>query len=1089
MKPAWQLRWNAAAVSLLALLLASLAVAANNGPQIQPGGVVNSASFQSPLTRGEMATIFGSNFATGSTTAQASSLPLPFYLAGVSVTVAGTPAPLLFVSATQINFQVPFEVSSGIASNVVVTANGIASAPVAVQVVDYAVGIFTYPRTATVFDPIVLHLSTNQLVTPANPANANEILVMYGTGIGKLTNPPPDGQGAPSTPPAAAVDTPVITLGGAPVQVLFAGLAPGAIGLVQINIQLPSSLPAGYRLPLVIQLPNDTSPPVEVAVAGDGGSAPVLALSANSLAFGNVSVGHAATLTETVSNNGNTQLMVSSASVNGTGFSLVGGSSFALGPGGSQALTVRYAPAAATASSGALTILSNDPNSPAVVPLSGAGATPPSIGIAPSSLTFGAVTVGQTGNITLTISNNGNSELTIKSLVSSNPRFAVALTSAPINVDPGASQTLTIAFSPTVAGVQSGGLTINSTDPVTPSVTLNMTGNGVGSGGFPAIGATPGSLSFGSIAVGQNKNLSLVVNNNGAGTLTVSSITSSSAAFALMATPTPFSVAPGSFQFVTIAFSATSAGAQSGTITIVSNDPITPSLTVNVTGTGVAPVVTPVINVTPTNLNFGSVTTGKTSDLTLTVYNSGSGALTVNSVTSSNSAFSLTSLSTPLNVAPGASQSFTIRFAPTAPGALIATLTIASNDPVTPSFPVYLTATAVGPPLLPMIMVSPTTLTFGSITDGQTSGLYLSVFNTGTAPLTVNSITSSNPLFTVTGTTTPFTVGIGTFQLVNIQFAPITAGAQTGTLTIASNDPSNPSLTVSETGTGVGPPTAPMISVTPTSLSFGTVASGQTADLTLSVINNGTAILNVSSITSTNTLFTVVSPTVPFSVGIGGTQAVDIRFSPTSTAAQTGTLTIVSNDPVNPSVGVSISGNTGGGGGGGGGTTNTVTLKVDGGTFDAEVGYPGGEATAYFMNRLTPPAYPATIQSVEIYFTKRADALSLNTPINIISGTNPGGSSTLVFGAVPDQVSGTVSSYGTFITYTVPQRTIKSGDFVVGFEVQNPANVLPADEDQITPSQMRSYASSDGVTFTILDNYGSAVAGNLAIRAVITVPQ
>jgi hypothetical protein len=308
----------------------------------------------------------------------------------------------------------------------------------------------------------------------------------------------------------------------------------------------------------------------------------VLALSANSLAFGNVSVGHPTTLTETVSNSGNAQLVVNSAAVSGTGFSLVGGSSFALDPGGSQTLTVGYSPATVTASTGALTILSNDPNSPAVVPLSGAGAAPPAIGIAPSSLTFGAVTVGQTGNITLTISNNGNSELTIHSFVSSNPRFAVALTSAPININPGTSQTITVAFSPTVAGVQSGGLTISSTDPVIPSVTLNMTGNGVGSGGSPSISATPGSLSFGSIAVGQTKNLSLVVNNNGGGTLTVSSITSSNAAFAPVAAPTPISVAPGSFQFATIAFSATAAGAQSGTITIVSNDPVTPSLTVSV---------------------------------------------------------------------------------------------------------------------------------------------------------------------------------------------------------------------------------------------------------------------------------------------------------------------------------------------------------------------------------------------------------------------------------------------------------------------------------------------------------------------------
>ena len=481
--------------------------------------------------------------------------------------------------------------------------------------------------------------------------------------------------------------------------------------------------------------------------------------------------------------------------------------------------------------------------------------------------------------------------------------------------------------------------------------------------------------------------------------------------------PRPFNVAPGSFQFVTVTYSAAAAGTQSGTITIASNDPATPSLTVSASGTGVAPVATPVINATPTNLNFGTVNTGQTTNLTLTVYNSGNGALTISSITSANPMFSPLSLSTPLNVAAGASQQVIVQFAPTAPGAILTSLTIASNDPVTPSLPVYLTGTGVGPALVPMIQVTPTTLTFGTVQDGQTQSLFLSIFNAGTASLTVNSITSSNSAFAVTAVTTPFTVAAGTSQLATIQFAPSSPGAQTGTITIASSDPATPSVTVNVTGTGAGAITTPMIGVTPTSLTFGTVTSGQTSDLILTVVNNGTGALTVSSVTSTNPLFTLVSPAVPFTVAAGW--IISRSMSVSRPTRRVGTnrhaSSSTSNDPVQPSLGVSMSGNTSGGGGnGGGGTTNTITLSVDGGTFDAEVGYPSGEATAYFMNRLTPPSYPATIQSVQIYFTKRADALPLNTPITIISGTNPGGSSMLQFGAIPDQVPATVTSYGTF---------------------------------------------------------------------------
>src|SRR5205085_10230588 len=115
-----------------------------------------------------------------------------------------------------------------------------------------AVGVFSYARTASTLDPIIVHSSTNQLVTPSNPAQPNEFLVVYATGVGNLVNPPLTGFGALSAPLATAVDTPQVTLGGAPVNVLFAGLTPGFIGLLQINIQLPATLPGGGSLPLVI---------------------------------------------------------------------------------------------------------------------------------------------------------------------------------------------------------------------------------------------------------------------------------------------------------------------------------------------------------------------------------------------------------------------------------------------------------------------------------------------------------------------------------------------------------------------------------------------------------------------------------------------------------------------------------------------------------------------------------------------------------------------------------------------------------------------------------------------------------------------
>ena len=196
-------------------------------PLITAGGIVNAASYSTPVTRGSLVSIFGTNLAASTV----ASLPLPWStsLGGTSVTVGGVAAPVYYVSPTQINFQVPYEVPAGSGTSVVVTSQGVPAAATPMALADYAVGVFSYARTATAWDPIVVHNSNNQIVTPASPATPGEILVLYGTGIGKLNNIPATGQGAPISPLSAAVDPITMTLGGAPVAIRtrpFAGRRP-----------------------------------------------------------------------------------------------------------------------------------------------------------------------------------------------------------------------------------------------------------------------------------------------------------------------------------------------------------------------------------------------------------------------------------------------------------------------------------------------------------------------------------------------------------------------------------------------------------------------------------------------------------------------------------------------------------------------------------------------------------------------------------------------------------------------------------------------------------------------------------------------
>ena len=237
-------------------------------PAFPANGVVNAASFQAqaPLARCSLASIFGTNLAN--TTTGAGPLPWPTILGGVQVIIGGVPAPVFYVTPVpypQINFQVPCEMALTGTVTITVNNNGAISAAQSVTLAPYAVGVFSYLRVPTSLDPVIQHADYS-LVTPTNPAKAGDVLVVWATGVGNLSQLPTTGAASPGSP-AQAADLPTVTVGGASAVVQFAGLTPESVGLVQINIELPSTLPAGSSLPLVVTFPGGAaSQPVNLWV-------------------------------------------------------------------------------------------------------------------------------------------------------------------------------------------------------------------------------------------------------------------------------------------------------------------------------------------------------------------------------------------------------------------------------------------------------------------------------------------------------------------------------------------------------------------------------------------------------------------------------------------------------------------------------------------------------------------------------------------------------------------------------------------------------------------------------------------------------
>jgi hypothetical protein len=207
----------------------------------------------------------------------------------------------------------------------------------------------------------------------------------------------------------------------------------------------------------------------------------------------------------------------------------------------------------------------------------------------------------------------------------------------------------------------------------------------------------------------------------------------------------------------------------------------------------------------------------------------------------------------------------------------------------------------------PDIEVTPTSVEFGTILIGQSADRTLTVSNVGTAPLVVNGFTFDNAQFAWVSPKLPFTVNAGSQQTATLRFAPAVAGSQIGTLNMNSNDPDEATVPVQLRGAGTTT-AVPDIDVTPTSLDFGSVTIGQSADRTLTVRNTGSAPLTVNTITSTNPRFSIVSPTGSFTVAAGNQQTVTVRFAPTTAETQSGMLSINSDDADEATVTVNLTG-------------------------------------------------------------------------------------------------------------------------------------------------------------------------------------
>jgi uncharacterized protein (TIGR03437 family) len=204
-------------------------------------GVVNAASYASgSVAPGEIVTVFGTNFGTPGNT---------------SVTFDGTPATLVYVTATQLAATVPYSVSGEQTTSMVISSNGVPSSPATMNITAAAPGIFSSDASGT--GQAAALNQDNTVNGTSNPASIGSVVALYGTGGGTLT-----------TDALPLLKLPVTaTVGGLPATVYYAGIAPGLVqGAMQVNVQIPSGVTPGPAVSIAITVGTATSNTVTLAV-------------------------------------------------------------------------------------------------------------------------------------------------------------------------------------------------------------------------------------------------------------------------------------------------------------------------------------------------------------------------------------------------------------------------------------------------------------------------------------------------------------------------------------------------------------------------------------------------------------------------------------------------------------------------------------------------------------------------------------------------------------------------------------------------------------------------------------------------------
>jgi len=538
--------------------------------------------------------------------------------------------------------------------------------------------------------------------------------------------------------------------------------------------------------------------------AGTATPVPVVTLSAASLKFANTFVGGTSALQVVkVQNTGTAALKITGISVTGadkTSFIETNNCPASVAAAAYCSVTVSFKPVTTGALTAAIAIADNAAGTPQSIALSGT-AVEPIISFSATSIAFPSTLKGTSAaNHTLIVKNTGTAALTISKLALSGTgasSFSIVTNACTAALSIGSTCTVTLGFKPAATGALTASLSFTDNAAASPQA-VTLTGTGTG----PVVTFSATSIKFAATYVGKSSaNQVVTVKNAGTAALTLSSVTlagSGASSFDVVSKTCGASLAVNATCTVTVGFKPTANGALAASLDFTDNANGSPQA-VALSGTGAGPV----ISFSTTSLTFAATAVNaKAATQTVTVKNTGFAALDITGVTLEESnpvAFS--EVNTCLKgLAPNATCTITVTFAPKSEGAISAYFVVSDNAPGLKQN-IGLKGTGVSA----LVSLSATTVSFPSTTKGTAAtGQTVTVKNTGNATLGITSIAlggTDATSFSVASKTCGSTLAAAASCTVTLGFKPAATGSLTASLGIADSVAGSPQK-VALAGTG-----------------------------------------------------------------------------------------------------------------------------------------------------------------------------------------------------------------------------------------------------------------------------------------------